>query len=259
MLTAEQVAHYEAFGFLMLRKLFSAEEAALMKREAEEIFDEDRGRPFAGETSEFIQRFFERRPFLFSMLDDDRIYNIGVDLLGPDFVLDQTEGRLRVEPTPWHGGDFSESGLGWIKIGVYLDPLTRETGSLRVVPGSHILHEPDLLASLRKLDVDPVFRPFGMTPEEIPSVALEVEPGDIVVFTECVLHAAYGGRPGRHQHSINFFSNPTTDAQIEEVKAIHAKTHSMVRPSVATLNSDRPRIRRMISRLVEFGFEPTEG
>jgi hypothetical protein len=169
MLTKEQIAHFQTFGFLVLRQLFTAEEAVLMKREAEEIFAEERGGgPFTGEATEYVQPFFERRPFLFSLMDDDRIYDIGVDLLGADFVLDQTEGRLRVEPTPWHGGEGSKSGLGWIKIGFYLDPLTRDTGCLRVVPGSHLRADPDLMAPLRGRNGDPEFRPFGMSPAEIP-------------------------------------------------------------------------------------------
>ena len=257
MLSPEQIAHFEAFGFLLLRRLLDPGEAATLKREAEEVFDEDRGgRTFAGETTEYVQPFFERRPFLFSLLDDDRIHGIGVDLLGPDFVLDQTEGRLRVEPTPWHAGDRFHSGLRWIKIGFYPEPLTRDSGCLRVVPGSHIPCDPDPLSPLRQTGMDPDFRPFGLAPEEIPHVPLEVEPGDIVVFTECVLHGAFGGRPGRHQHAINFFSNPRTDAQVAEVRDIHDRTRWSVRPTEATLNSKRPRIRRMISRLVELGFEP---
>ena len=215
MLTTEQIGHYEAFGYLLLRQLFSADEAARMKREAVDIFAEDRGgRPFTGETTQYVQPFFDRRPFLFSLMDDDRIHDIAVSLLGEDFVLDQTEGRLRVEPTPWHAGDVSGSGLGWIKIGFYLDPLTRDTGCLRVVPGSHLRQDPDLFAPLRGRVDDPGFRPFGLPPEEIPCVPIEVEPGDIVVFTECVLHSAFAGLPGRHQHAISFFSNPKTDAQV---------------------------------------------
>ena len=227
-----------------------------MKREAEEIFEEARGgRPFAGDQTEYVQPFFERRPFLFSLIDDDRIYKIGVDLLGPDFVLDQTEGRLRVEPTPWHGGGLSPSGLRFVKIGFYLDALTRETGCLRVIPGTHMLHQPDLFTPLRDRSDDPGFRPFGMAPDEVPCVPLEVGPGDIVVFTECVLHGAFCGRPGRHQHAINFFNNPTTDAQVDELTEIYGKTNWSVRPTEAMLKSDRPRIQRMISRLVELGFE----
>ena len=49
MLTPEQIDHFETFGFLVLRQLFTPEEAAIMKREAIEIFDEVRGgKPFTG-------------------------------------------------------------------------------------------------------------------------------------------------------------------------------------------------------------------
>ena len=193
--------------------------------------------------------------YLSGLLDDDRIYGIGVDLLGPDFVLDQTEGRLRVGPTPWHGSTARENGLRFIKIGFYLDALTRETGCLRVLPGSHLPGTPDLLAPLRTRNDDPAFAPFGLAPAEVPCVALEVVPGDLVVFTEQVLHGAFGGRPGRHQHAVSFFSNPTTEAQIEELKEIYRTTNWSVRPTEDAIDCDRPRLRRMVARLVELGFE----
>ena len=44
MLTPGQIAHFETFGFLVLRQLFTPEEAAIIKKEAEGIFDEARGR-----------------------------------------------------------------------------------------------------------------------------------------------------------------------------------------------------------------------
>jgi len=162
-----------------------------------------------------------------------------------------------VGPTPWHGGRQVQGGLRFVKIGFYLDHLTRDTGCLRVVPGSQKVGVPDLLAPLRGLNDDPDFTAFGLTLEEIPCVALEVELGDIVVFTECVLHASFGGLPsGRHQHAINFFANPKNDAQTEELKQIYRRTKWSVRPTVAILNSARPRVQRMISRLVELGHGP---
>ena len=100
MLTAEQVAHFQTFGFLVLRQLFTGDEISVMKREAEETYDDDRGgKPFDGEETQYIQPFYERKPYLSTLVDDDRIYSIGEDLLGPDFVLIGTEGRLRVGPT----------------------------------------------------------------------------------------------------------------------------------------------------------------
>ena len=43
MITAEQVAHFRTFGFLVFRQLFTPDEVDLMRREALEIMAEERG------------------------------------------------------------------------------------------------------------------------------------------------------------------------------------------------------------------------
>lgn len=257
MITAEQIAHYETFGFLILRQLFTPEEATIMREEADDIFAEDRdGKPFSGAESQLVQPFFHRRPFLSGVVADDRIYNIGVDLLGPDFLLSGTEGRLRVGPTPWHAGREERSGVRHVKFGVYLDPLTKDTGCLRIIPGTHVLGSPDLFDQMRDTrDDENRFRPFGLESTEVPCVPLETNPGDIVVFTESVLHGSFGGRPGRHQHAFSFISNPTTEAELEHVFATYKKTKFSLRPPESYVNSDNSRIRRMVSKMVEWGFD----
>ena len=116
---------------------------SVMVREADEIFAEARGgRPFTGDTWEAVQPFFERRPFLSRLAEDDRIYNIGVDLLGPDFILEVTEGNLQNGDTPWHGPIANNGAPPHVKISFYPEPLTRDTGCLRVVPGSHLAGSP---------------------------------------------------------------------------------------------------------------------
>ena len=257
MLTAEQVAHFQTFGFLVLRQLFTGDEISVMKREAEEIYDDDRGgKPFDGEETQYIQPFYERKPYLSTLVDDDRIYSIGEDLLGPDFVLIGTEGRLRVGPTAWHGEVPREDALRTVKINIYPDPLTKETGCLRVVPGSNLVASPDLYEPLRALNYSEDFRPFGFAPAEIPCVPLEVEPGDVVLFQERVLHSSFGGENGRHQLSNSFYANPTTDEEIKEITDLYNAAKWSAHPSQSYINSERPRIRRMVSRLVELGFEP---
>ena len=219
MLNSEQVAHFQAFGFLILRNVFSPPEMDIIEREADEIMTEDRGgAPFEGTERQAVQPFFERRPFINSLMDDDRIYLIAEGLLGPDFVLDQSEGNLHVGDTTWHGGT-SWKTLPWIKIGFYLEPLTRETGCLRIIPGSHLIGDTDFYAPLREsAEKNEV---FGMPQSEIPSVALECGSGDLIVFTENVLHASFGGRTGRHQHAVSFFKNPVTDSEIQYLP-VHA-------------------------------------
>ena len=257
MLTSEQIAHYETFGFLVLRQLFTPEEAAIMREEAEEIFTEDRGgKPFPGAESQFVQPFFHRRPFLSGVVADDRIYNVGVDLLGPDFLLHGTEGRLRVGPTPWHAGRVEPAAVRHVKFGIYLDALTKDTGCLRVIPGTHVLGSPDLFDSMRDTrDDEDSFRPFGLESPEVSCVSLETVPGDVIAFTEGVLHGSFGGKPGRHQHAFSFFSNPTTETELEHLFATYKKTKFSMRHPQSYLSSDNPRIRRMVSKMVEWGFD----
>jgi len=264
LLTPGQVAHFETFGFVILRQVFNVEEVAIMRRESDEIFAEDRnGGPARNEIGRLqkvpyigVQPFFELKPYLSTLPEDDRIYEIGVDLLGPDFILGQTEGRSRAGDTPWHGGETYE--LGTVKINFYLDELTKDTGALRFVPGSHKYSDPDRYDLLRPRNDDPNFRPFGMKPSETPCYAAETLPGDLVIFTENVLHSSFGGSPGRQQHAINFMENPKTDEQVAYIKSMYKRWKYNLRPAESYVNSDRPRIRRMVSRLVEWGFETSK-
>lgn len=273
MLTSQQVAHFKTFGFLVIRDLFSSDEMAIIKQEADEIFEEERGgAPFSGENWEAVQPFFERRPFLSGLAEDDRIYDIGTELCGPDFILDGTEGNLHVGETAWHSskpeGLYGDSGQGHsftgygefslpnIKIAFYPEPTTMDTGCLRVVPGSHKAVSPDVLELLRTNNKDPAFRPFGHLPSEIPAYSFESQPGDVIVFTESVLHAAFGGGKGRQQHAISFFANPRTDEEEELIRRLYEKSKYSYRPALSYIDSGSPRIQRMVSRLVEWGFNP---
>ena len=260
MLTDAQINHFKTFGFVVLRQLLNPGEAARMKREAERVMAEDRKSRSLDPTKwQPLQPFFERSQCLTQFLDDDRICGIGEDLAGPDFVLQVTEGNLHVGDTPWHGGTGEETQLLLtIKITFYLDHLTRDTGCLRVIPGSQKLHCPDNFNILRSRNDDPSFRPFGVHPAQVPSVAIESEPGDVVVFTEDLLHAAFGGKPGRHQHAINFAVNPKTDEQLAQIRELYSRFRFGLRPVESLINSDQPRLRRMVSKLVELGFESSK-
>ena len=259
MLTAGQKAHFETFGFLVLKQLLTQEEVAVMKREAESIFEEFRAKnALEGHQWEAVQPFMERSAFLSMIPDDDRIYNIGVDLLGQDFILGGTEGNLQRSYTPWHSGVPKPDYPNHIKIAFYLEPLTRETGCLRVIPGSHNVISPDLLAVLRNRNYEDEFMPFGMAPSDVPCFAIESEPGDVVVFTENLLHASFGGSDRRHQHAIGFIANPKTDAEVASIRTQYESVKYGLHPAESYVHSNRPRIRRMVSRLVEWGFETSK-
>ena len=256
MLTPGQIAHFETFGFLVLPQLFSVEETDALRDASLRTFQAQRGGgPYTGE-AEWAVSFLERDPLLATILDDDRIHQIPDSLLGPDFLLVGTHGNLRVGDTPWHGATEFTEDLRHVKITMYLDRATKETGALRVIPGSQRKGSPDYFEVLRPRTYGPDFLPFGLAPTEILSVPLETEPGDVLVFTENLLHGSFGGQPGRHQIGASFVANPTTDDQLQQIMASYANAKYSYRPSTSHINSDRPRIRRMVSRLVEWGFEP---
>ena len=286
MITAEQKSHFETFGFLVARQAFSPEEMDAISREFDDLVEEDRqGRPFDGEKRQAAMAFVERRPLLMQLADDDRIYEPIGQLLGPDFIWWGSAGNLYVGDTDWHP-DASEIELGYgrIKVAFYLDPVAKDTGCLRVVPGSHRMPLHGELGPLRYwrvkqaiaegrsspealkpyldqgLDLDkPV---FGVDARDVPGFPLESQPGDLVFFNQHVWHSSFGGRTGRRMMTLNYYANPTTDEQVDLIRRQHENSANLQALSYtkrdqaheeAFMNSDRPRIKRMVAKLVELG------
>ena len=129
MLSEDQKQFFEAFGYLVLRGVFTPEEMAAIKRESDEIFDEEPGVKLpSGRVA--LQPFFERRPFMSGLVADDRIYSIGEGLLGPDFFLIGTEGNLHAGDTLWHGLGLWDEMVKSVKIAFYPESLDRGHGEL---------------------------------------------------------------------------------------------------------------------------------
>ena len=161
-LTSDQKDFFETFGFLIFRQLLSPDEVATMLRESDDIMAEVRGgAAYDGSKWQAVQPFFERRPFLHSLIIDPRILGIAEGLLGPDIFLDVTEGNLHVGDTPWHGGGNDSEILPHVKIGFYLEPLTREAGALRFIPGSHKGDFSERLNRISRRIDDPDARVWG--------------------------------------------------------------------------------------------------
>ena len=256
MLTNEQKQYFSTFGFLVLPELFSAQEADLIRRESERIFLKGRdGKPFDGKKRQCMIPFYEHSPELTRILEDDRIYSIGEDLLGPDFVMECTEGNLHVGDTQWHGGDPVPVGQLNIKVNFNLEPVTAETGALRVIPGSHLPGFKERMEPLVARHTDPPAMPFGVPGPDIPSFVLESQPGDVVVFPETIWHGAFGGASGRIQHAISFNTNTVTDEHVAWVRDFYNRAQPAWQPCESLINSDRPRLRRLVARLVELGFD----
>jgi ectoine hydroxylase-related dioxygenase (phytanoyl-CoA dioxygenase family) len=79
--------------------------------------------------------------------------------------------------------------------------LTRDTGCLRVIPGSQ---RPDHFVRSQKINVNQSEELFGVAPSEFPgNVALETQPGDVLIFNHDTYHAAFGGQERRRMFTMN--------------------------------------------------------
>ena len=67
--------------------------------------------------------------------------------------------------------------------------------------------------------------------------------------------SSFGGKAGRHQHAISFMSNSKTDDAVAYFLNLYAGNRYGLYPDESYINRERPRLKRMLSRWVESGFE----
>ena len=247
-------AFFETFGYLFLRGVFSADEIAEVTREADDLWAEERGGGQLGEDGQAVDSFVEKRPLLMALIEDDRIYGVVSRLLGPGMVWAGSEGNITVRGGHgWHPdrpGDDEEISYDRIKVNVYLDAVDKEHGCLRVVPGSHRnpLHE--AIEPENRHQWGPTVSPFDVPGPDLPCVAVESRPGDVVIFHQSLWHAVFNGWPGRRYIALRYAAEPVNDKQLASLGHYGGDTFN---PSESLLNSDRPRIRGLVDRLGEYG------
>lgn len=202
-LTDQQLNFFHTFGYMSF--------PGVMADRIEEITDEfealwashgggHNGRPHDGKARSCIVPFIDQRERLCSLLDDPRIVGIATSLLGDDFNYMTSDGNYYAGDTGWHSDGWYPELLH-IKIALYLDPLTRDTGCLRVIPGSHL--PGDRYADALQQQVRQSQELWGLHGRDVPAMALETTPGDLVCFNHNTKHAAFGGSLRRRMFTIN--------------------------------------------------------
>ncbi|MCA0457840.1 MAG: phytanoyl-CoA dioxygenase family protein [Chloroflexi bacterium] len=209
-LTPQQLAFMDTFGYLSFPGLLNDKIVAIQNA-FEAVWTERGGgmdgKPHSGKMRSVIVPFIDQSEYLSGLLDDPRVNGIFSSLLGDDFNYIGSDGNFYVGDTNWHSDlDWASDAIGtprlkYYKMAFYLDPLTRSSGALRVIPGSHRFGEPyaeGLEKQVRKSqDV------WGISGAEIPAIPLETNPGDVVVFNFATKHSAWGGDNQRRMFTIN--------------------------------------------------------
>jgi ectoine hydroxylase-related dioxygenase (phytanoyl-CoA dioxygenase family) len=204
-LTEQQLAQFDTFGYLGFPGLL-AERAGAIIEEFETIWARHggghAGKPHDGKARSAMVQFLDQSEYLSTLLDDARIHDIAASLLGDDFNYMGSDGNFYAGDTRWHSDGYGgRGGLRHIKIAFYLDPLTRDTGALRVIPGSHRVGEP--YADQLERDVRNSETVWGIPGSQVPAMALETQAGDVLVFNHDIKHSAWGGSKRRRMFTMN--------------------------------------------------------
>ena len=251
MLTSGKKAHFETFEVLFQRQAFSPAEIEDVIREAEEVLERGRGgRPRGQDEKRSMSPFVELSPKLSRLAEDDRIYGTVAQLLGSDLIWAGSAGNVTVGSfVGWHADRPGERQLGYdrIKVILYLDPVTADHGALRVIPGSHRMPMNSDLDVLTPLHQDPSAQPFGVDGRDLPALPLESNPGDVVFFNHNLYHAMYNGWSGRRYIALKYAENPRTP---KDVETLTEYADGVFKVHDSFLNSDSPRIRGMVDRLM---------
>jgi hypothetical protein len=192
-----QLNFFSTFGYLTFPGLL-VDDLAEIATEFDGVLASRAPRP---DGSRLIAPFLDQSERLCELLDDPRIVEIASALCGSDFNYLSSDGRAASGDTWWHPDHLylCDSGAPFIKIAAYLDPVYKDTGSLRVIPGSHLLHPAEWKLHLNGHRPEEV---FGISGGEVPAVALESEPGDVIVFDARLVHASFGGGDARRMLGI---------------------------------------------------------
>jgi ectoine hydroxylase-related dioxygenase (phytanoyl-CoA dioxygenase family) len=209
-LTPQQLAFMDTFGYLLFPGLLSDQIAQIIN-EFERVFvmhgGGHDGKPHDGTARSCLVPFIDQNEYLAALLDDPRVDGIFTSLLGEHYNYLGSDGNFYVGDTNWHSDtDWSGRMRGkppriFYKMALYLDPVTRSSGALRVIPGSHRYGDrfaEDLQEQLRNSK-----EMLGISSAEVPAIALESNPGDVVVFNQNTKHSAWGGSNRRRMFTIN--------------------------------------------------------
>jgi hypothetical protein len=222
-LNPQQKAYFDTFGYLKIPGLFKDDIEDIIAGFEEVFANDEHLRMEVFEPIHFEQRrlivpvFIDKSPKLQRLRHDPRVVGIVRSLVGDDYDYAESDGSLFDCDSSWHADSYGAPLERYhLKLSFYLDPLRRDTGAIRVIPGTN--HYMDLFAMSLRDGLEDAFRVqdyYGVLPDQIPSSTIESEPGDLIVWSYRTLHASFGGEKRRRLFSISFREPSTAGSGID--------------------------------------------
>ncbi|MBT5874265.1 MAG: hypothetical protein HOH43_12670 [Candidatus Latescibacteria bacterium] len=202
---------FEDFGYLHIPGVF-ADDADWIIEEYERVL-QDNDVPLQGTERRGCSNVIEGSARLCTMIDNPVLVEALSAIMGDDFNYLGSSGELMVGDGMWHpDGRFPI--VRFVKVILYLDHLTQDTGALRLVPGSHLQNWPGE-------NIDTQTR-WGISDHEMPCVSRPNAPGDVVLFNQNTLHNSLNGGNARRLLVMGFASSCHSEEEISDFKGRYA-------------------------------------
>ena len=200
---SQHATHFDTFGFALLSEFvdmgaLSAEFDACMRDAFEDPSHMNVGA--AGNRFRYVPTMCERTPHCLALLR--QLAPVASALLQAPVLPSRAKATTYQGSTLWHRD--SDSSLKTVGFIFYLEPVDRECGALRVLPGSHW---PDYAGAVQAL---------GNKAELVAGTAIPTMPGDAIALNERVFHASSGGDL-RRQWRVDFVADlPGTEQLLRD-------------------------------------------
>ena len=188
-LTETKKRHFDSFGFLFLPGLLR-HDIVWIDEEFEKALTESTHIHDGKKRTSFSESIVTRERIC-ELIEHPAINGVLSSLLGDEFIYLGTGADIYVGDSQWHP-DMQNAIVPHLKIALYLDPLTIETGAIRVVPGSHVQ---GFIGNINTEEL------WGLSARDVPCWSPDNTPGDAVVFNLHTLHNAIGG--GNRRRMLN--------------------------------------------------------
>lgn len=208
----EQADFFESFGYVVIRQLFDTNDLAVLAREFHAGLDAQ----YPADRNDGAERLWTRltdedTPFAASLMEDRRFLGPAQRLCGPDVLGIGIDVNRYIGNTGWHPDTADENQVA-VKFIFYLDAVDADTGALRVIPASH------LLRGAERRDFAQAVSARALT--DVPCQAVATKPGDVIAFDIRTWHASYGGTDNRRAWNLDYFANPKSAEQIQQILAL---------------------------------------
>lgn len=210
MFSLQQIAQFQAFGFVVVGGLLDHGETAALTAEVTAALsgafggigtdtDPDGS---SGIRGHYLPLSVDRAPLSQALMaDDPRLFHGSAELLSRPTVPTAPIATCFTANPGWHT-DCGPDVVG-VKFLAHLEPRTGATGALRVIPGSN---HPGFAQRLRAYwSQDPALQGFDGWP--VPAVVLETEPGDVIALDLHLYHSSAGGDK-RLAWTVEYFAWP---------------------------------------------------